>query len=170
MTSVVEEPPTNARRATYKRNQSKAKRVIFNSLKDHLMPVTTPLKTVKECFDSLTNLYDKKAPSQKRALKNKLRTLKMSKDDTIDSFFTKISQIRDQLTTIGVNVDDGDLVQTAVNDLPLSWETFLSSVNGHEMKINPTLRDSSMIVCKKKEYFKVEVVRQMKRMLLSLQE
>ena len=59
------------------------------------MHVVAPLKTAKECFDTLTNLYEKKAPSQKRVLKNKLRTLKMEKDETIASFFTKILQIRD---------------------------------------------------------------------------
>ena len=63
VTSVIEEPTSNSRRAAYKRNQAKAKRVIFDSVKYHLMPVITPLKTAKECFDTLTNLYEKKAPS-----------------------------------------------------------------------------------------------------------
>jgi hypothetical protein len=74
------------------------------------MLVITPLKTMKECFDTLTNLYEKAAPSQKRVLKIRLRTLKMEKDDTVASFFTKISQIRDQLLVIGVPVDDDDFV------------------------------------------------------------
>ena len=82
------------------------------------MPVITSLKTAKECFDTLVNLYENKAPSQRRALKDKLCTLKMEKDDTIASFFTKISQIRDQLASIGVTVDDDDLVQTIVDGLP----------------------------------------------------
>jgi hypothetical protein len=62
-------------------------------------------------------LYEKKASSQKRVLKNKLRTLKMEKDDTVASFFTKISQIRDQLLVIGIPIDDDDLVQTIVDGL-----------------------------------------------------
>jgi hypothetical protein len=45
----------------------------------------------------------------------------MEKDDTIASFFTMISQIRDQLLVIGVLVDDDELVQTAVDGLPPSW-------------------------------------------------
>jgi hypothetical protein len=36
------------------------------------MPVIAPLKTEKECFDTLTNLCEKKVPSQKRVLKNRL--------------------------------------------------------------------------------------------------
>jgi hypothetical protein len=60
-------------------------------------------------------LYEKKAPTQKRTSKKQLRTLKMGKDETISAFFSKISQTRDQIATIGVAVDEDDLVQTVVN-------------------------------------------------------
>jgi predicted secreted Zn-dependent protease len=73
---------------------------------------------------------------QKRTLKNKLRTLKMEKDESVASSFTKISQVRDQLLVIGVTGDDDNLVQTAVDCLPPSWETFLSGVNAHENQPN----------------------------------
>ena len=33
---------------------------------------------------------------------------------------------------IGVTVDDDDLVQTVVDGLPSSWETFMASINGRE--------------------------------------
>jgi hypothetical protein len=69
-------------------------------------------------------------------LKKQLCTLKMGKDETISAFFSKISQTRDQLAAIGVAVDDDDLVQIAVDGLPNSWETFLSSVNGREVQPN----------------------------------
>jgi hypothetical protein len=101
-----------------------------------MMPLISHLSTTKECFDALANLYEKKAPTQKRTLKKQLRTLKMGKDETISTFFCKIAQTRDQLTTIGVAVDDDELVQTAVDGLPESWETFLSSVNGREVQPN----------------------------------
>jgi hypothetical protein len=56
----------------------------------------------------------------------------MEKDDSMASFFTKISQLRDQLLVIGVTVDDDDLVQTVVDGLPPSWETFLAGINARE--------------------------------------
>ena len=96
------------------------------------MPNITALKTAKECYDALTNLYEKKAPSQKRVLKKRLRTLKLNKHEGVGFFFTNIAQVRDQLTTIGIIVDDDDLVQTIVDGLPNSWETFLASVSGRE--------------------------------------
>jgi len=55
-----------------------------------MMPLIGHLRTAKECFDALANLYEKKAPTQKRILKKQLRTLKMGKDDTVATFFSKI--------------------------------------------------------------------------------
>ena len=80
VTNVVEEPTTNAGRSAFKKNQVKATRIIFDSIKDNIMTVLTPLKTTKECFDTLANLYETKAPNQKRVLKKQLRTLKMEKE------------------------------------------------------------------------------------------
>ena len=62
-------------RFAYKRKQGKARRIIYDSVKETVMPNITALKTVKECYDALVNLYEKKAPSQKRVLKKRLRTL-----------------------------------------------------------------------------------------------
>jgi hypothetical protein len=101
-----------------------------------MMPIIGHLRTAKDCFDALTNFYEKKTPTQKRILKKQLRTLRMGKDESIASFFSKIAQTRDQLIAIGVAVDDDDLVQTAVDGLPESWRVFLSSVNGREAQPN----------------------------------
>ena len=59
----------------------------------------------------------------------------MEKDEIVATFFSKITQIRDQLMAIGDKVED-NLVQTVFNGLPTSWETFLASVNGREVQPN----------------------------------
>ena len=118
VTRVIEEPTTTQGRAALKKKQAKAKRVIFDSVKDNPMAVLAPLRTAKECFDTLANLYEKKAPTQRRALKKQLRSLKMEKDETVANFFSRIAQIRDQLLAIGNKVEDDDLVQTVFDGLP----------------------------------------------------
>ena len=110
VSSVVEELTTNVGHIDFKKNKYKAKRNIYDSAKENLMLVIAPLKTTKEFFDILTHLYEKKDPSQKRAMKNKLHNLNMEKDETMNSFFTNISQVRDQLLSIGVTIDDDDLI------------------------------------------------------------
>jgi hypothetical protein len=136
VTTVVEEPMNNARRAAFRKSQSNAKRIIFDSDKDSIMPTMTSLMTAKESMDTLVNLYEKHAPSQKRTLKHKLKYLKMEKGESVVSFCSRIAQIRDQLLVTGVTVDDDDLVQAIFDGLPFSWDTFLSSVSGRE--IQPT--------------------------------
>jgi hypothetical protein len=136
VTTVVEEPTNNAGRTAFRKSQAKAKRIIFDSVKDSIMPAMTSLMTAKDCMDTLVNLYEKQAPSQKRTLKHKLKYLKMEKGESVASFCSRIAQIRDQLLVTGVTVDDDDLVQAIFYGLPSSWETFLSSVSGRE--IQPT--------------------------------
>jgi hypothetical protein len=101
------------------------------------MPAMTSLMTAKDCIETLVNLYEKQAPSQKRTLKHKLKYLKMEKGESVASFYSKIAQIRDQLLVTGVTVNDTDnLVQAIFDGLSSSWETFLSSVSGRD--IQPT--------------------------------
>ena len=100
------------------------------------MSMITPLKTSKECFDTLMNLYEKKAPTQKRDLKNQLCSMNMEKDETVAYFFTNISQVKDQQASISVETSEDDILQTAIDGLPTSWETFLATVNGREEKPN----------------------------------
>ena len=70
--NVSEEPTSNASRVTYKNKHDKARRIIYDYVKETVIPNITTLKTAKECFDTLANLYEKKAPSQKRVLKKRL--------------------------------------------------------------------------------------------------
>ena len=91
VTKVVEEPTDDARETAYKKNQAKEKRIIYDFVKGHLIPIISPLKIAKECYNTLIKLFETKIPSHKRALKGKLRNMKMTKNDTIATFFTKIS-------------------------------------------------------------------------------
>ena len=100
------------------------------------MLMISPLNTVKECFNTFTNLYGKKAPNHKRALKNKIWNLNMEKEEIVASFFTNISHVRDQLKSIGLVVNEDDFIQTIVDGLPPSWETFITAVNGRDEQPN----------------------------------
>jgi hypothetical protein len=134
VTTVVEEPTTNAKRTAFRKSQVKAKRIIFDSVKDSIMAAMTSLMTAKDCMDTLVNLYEKRTPSQKRTLKHKLKYLKMEKGESIASFCSKIAQIRDHILVTGITMDDDDLVHAIFDGLPSSWKTFLSIVSGREIQ------------------------------------
>ena len=91
VTRNLEEPITVVARAAYRKKQAKAKRLIFESIKDNMMPLVQSLPTAKECLDKLSKMYDTDAPSLKRSLKKQLFNMKMDKNEIVASFFSRIA-------------------------------------------------------------------------------
>ena len=50
--NVNEEPTSNVSRFAYKKKQGNARRIIYDSVKEIVMPNIKALKTAKECFDT----------------------------------------------------------------------------------------------------------------------
>ena len=61
----------------HKKNLVKAKRIIVDSIKDHLIPQLSSLKTPKEMFDSLTKIFEGKNINRKMNLRNQLKNVKI---------------------------------------------------------------------------------------------
>ena len=53
------------------------------------------LKTPKEMFDSLTKLFEWKNINWKMTLRNQLKNVKIQNAETIQSYFTRVSEIRE---------------------------------------------------------------------------
>jgi hypothetical protein len=64
----------------------------------------------------------------KMILWNKLKSIVMTRSDTVTSYLMKITQIRDQLATVGEKVEDAELVNMALNGFPASWEPFVKGI------------------------------------------
>jgi hypothetical protein len=56
----------------------------------------------------------------------------MTKGDIVAIFFMKLSEIKEQLETIGEIMSDRELVLTTLQNPPKSWEPFLQSISGRE--------------------------------------
>ena len=68
-----------------------AKRVIADSIKDHLIPQMSSIKTPKSMFDSLTKLFEGKNINRKMTLRNQLKNVKIHNAETIQSYFSRVS-------------------------------------------------------------------------------
>jgi hypothetical protein len=53
----------------------------------------------------------------------------MNDDDSITSYFVKISQLRDQLQVIEEIISEKELVNITLNGLPKTWDAFSASMN-----------------------------------------
>ena len=53
-------PEGDEAKGLHNKNLVKAKKIIVDSIKDHIIPKVSSLKTPKEMFDSLTKLFEGK--------------------------------------------------------------------------------------------------------------
>ena len=90
-------PEGDKAKALLKKNLVKTKKIIVDSIEDHLIPQVSPLKTPEEMFDSLTKIFEGKNINRKMTLRNQL---KIQNAKTIHSYFTRVSQIREQIEAV----------------------------------------------------------------------
>ena len=61
-------------------------------------------------FDSLTKLFQGKNVNQKMNLRKQLKNMKIQNAETIQSYFTRVSQIKEQLEAVEEEVEDKDFM------------------------------------------------------------
>ena len=86
------------------------------------------LKTLKSMFDSLTKLFEGKNINWKMNLRNQLKNVKIQKAETIQSYFTRVSQIKEQLEAVDEEVENAEIVMTTLNGLPRSLDSFIQGI------------------------------------------
>jgi hypothetical protein len=123
------EPQNVAVMEKFKDNDINAMSIIVDSVKDHLIPYISHLDSSKKMYDALTNLFSVRNIGQVMSLKNELRDMKMNDDDSITSYFVRISQLRDQLQAIEEIISEKELVNIVLNGLPKTWDAFAASMN-----------------------------------------
>ena len=64
-------------KALHKKNLVKAKKIIADSITDHLILQVSSLKTLKEMFDSLTKLFEGKNINRNITTRNQLKNVKI---------------------------------------------------------------------------------------------
>ena len=95
----------------------KEMRIIFYSMKDRLIPQVSSKETPKKMYDALSIMYEGKNINRKMNLRSQLKSSKMSKGESIQDYFTRVSQFKDQLEAIGDSLDEYELVMTTINGL-----------------------------------------------------
>lgn len=84
----------------FQRQMAKAKRMILDGLRD-VVPHVAGKNTAKEMWDALVQLYQNSSEIRKMVLKEKLRTVKMLKGESMAAYLTRVKEIRDELTVVG---------------------------------------------------------------------
>jgi hypothetical protein len=92
-------------------------------------------KTPKEMFEALTRLYEGKNINQKMNLRTQLKNTRMQKGESIQEYFSRISQFKEQLEAIGDTIDEDEPIMTTLNGLKRPWDSFIQTVCARTKKL-----------------------------------
>ena len=67
----------------------------------HWISNASSLQTPKDMFDGMNSLYEGNNINMKMTFRNELKDVKMQMSESIQSYFTRISQIKEKLESIG---------------------------------------------------------------------
>jgi replicative DNA helicase len=83
----------------------RAKRIIADFIKDHLIPQVFSKNTLKDMFDALTRMYERNDINWKMNLRTQLKNTNMQKVEKVQDYFSRVSQFKEQLEEIGDKLD-----------------------------------------------------------------
>ena len=79
-------------------------------------------------FYSLTKLFEGKNINQKMTLGNQLKNVKIQNTETIQSYFSRVSQIKEHLEAVDEEMENAEIVMTTLNGLPRAWDSFIQGI------------------------------------------
>ena len=138
---VVDNDPTNpvvvpnptvdlAAYTAFHKKDVKARRMILDAVKDHIIPHIGQLARAYMMWDNLTKTYQSSNENRKMVLREKLKSIQMAKHDTVTSYLTQFKQVRDELAAVGDSVPDTELVRTALFGVAPAWSIFVQAIVG----------------------------------------
>ena len=125
-------PTDDAMKTVFEKKDIKVQIFFLDSIKDHVIPHIIGKLHSFDIWEALCTLYHSKNDNIEMVLREKLRNMKMIDADTVTTYLTKISQVRDELGAAGEKVEDEELVRYALNGFTAKWNTFVQGVVARE--------------------------------------
>jgi hypothetical protein len=113
----------------------RAKRIIADSIKYHLILQVSSKNTPKYMFDSLTRIYEGRNINQKMNLRTQLNNTKMQKAEKVQDYFSSVYQFKEQLEAIRDNLDEDEIIMTTLNGLKRPWDAFIQTICARKEKL-----------------------------------
>ena len=94
--------------------EARAQRIILDGVKDHFIPHLDEKTTAKDMWDTLKGLYEAMNENRIMALKDKLHATKMVKGEDVDSYLSRVAQVKDELVAVSEVIANSELVRIAL--------------------------------------------------------
>ena len=135
-TSTMVEPPPSQEQRRWDGRDAQAHALIALSVKRSIIPHIRSCKTAREAWDVLCTLYQARNEARVAYLRKQLESEHMNEGDSMDNFLTKVKDLKEQLIFADEVLSDNSLLQTVLNGLPDSYQSFASTLR-LMMKGNP---------------------------------
>jgi hypothetical protein len=114
--------------ATYTMKSIKDTGIILDAIKDHLIPHLTGKENAYDMWESLTKLYQSTNENRKMVLREKLKSIKITKAENVVTYLTRLTQVRDELGAVGEAIVDSELVRTTLNGVSQQGIVFVEGI------------------------------------------
>jgi hypothetical protein len=118
--------------AEYRKRNNKAKRTISDGIRDHIIPHISGKAHAYQMWAALTKLYESSNENRKMVLHDRLRSIRMLKDESVSSFLARFTQIRDELGAVGEVIEPNSLVRQALHSFTKPWGPFIQGIVARE--------------------------------------
>ena len=79
-------------------------------------------------YDKLVHMFKANNANQVLFFKNQLKNLKKGSDESVQSYFLKLTEIKNNLLAIGETIVDREMVLTALGGLSSEWHVFNTTI------------------------------------------
>jgi hypothetical protein len=110
----------------------KSRRIILDTVKNHLIPHLSEKKSTREMFEALTNRFQSSITNKKMVLREIFIKTKITRLDRVTNCLTKITQVRDQLRAVGEVVTDEEMVKLTLNGFTKTHAPFIKGIIAEE--------------------------------------
>jgi hypothetical protein len=119
--------------AEFRKRNNKAERTICDIVRDHIIPHLMGKDCAYKMWASLCKLYESSNENRKMVLLDRLRGIRMLKDESVTSFLGRFTQIKDELGAVDEVFDPNSLVRQAMNSFTKLWGPFVHGIIAREV-------------------------------------
>ena len=102
----VPKPEAKEDKRRWRKDDAKARRILVDLVRDHLVPQISEKTTARKTFKTLKKLFEHSSINVTLTLRNNLSNMKMTKSENIASYFMRITELRDKLNSSGDNLEE----------------------------------------------------------------
>jgi hypothetical protein len=111
-----------------RKKDGKAFFYIHQAMHESILPRVASTKKAKEAWDILQTTYqgmDKVKTAKLQILRRDFETMSMKDSDTVDSFYTHVIGLINQIKSHGETIDDRKVVEKVLRSLPPKFDTLV---------------------------------------------